>query len=269
MTKTFIFIDGSYFIFYRYYALLNWWKHSKQETPPCLENKEFLDKFEKLFLEKIKELKKKLKIKDASLLVAKDCPRSEIWRNTVYSNYKSTRDSDGLETVGACFKYVYANNLFQKGGCDKLLSHPGLEADDCIALFTKHITNTVPDGVVYIIASDADYAQLKCPEINIINLKYKSIINNKTIFEDGKKSLFCKIVSGDKSDNIPPIIPKCGIKTAIKYYENPELFHEILENTPTAKQQFLLNKKIIDFNEIPEGLKSEFYEKQINCSTVF
>ena len=25
-TKTFIFIDGSYFCFYRYHSLLTWWK---------------------------------------------------------------------------------------------------------------------------------------------------------------------------------------------------------------------------------------------------
>ena len=58
MTQNFILIDGSYFIFYRYYALLNWWKHSKQETEPSLNNKEFMDKFENIFVDKIKELKK-------------------------------------------------------------------------------------------------------------------------------------------------------------------------------------------------------------------
>ena len=259
MTQNFILIDGSYFIFYRYYALLNWWKHSKQETEPSLNNKEFMDKFENIFVDKIKELKKKLKLKNAYLLVGKDCSRNHIWRNSLYSKYKSTRDNNGLETVGACFKHVYDNNLFQKGGCyHKILSHPGLEADDCIALFTKYITNKISNSIIYILASDADYIQLKTPEINIINLKYQSIINNKNIFEDSKKSLFCKIVSGDKSDNIPPIITRCGIKTAIKYYENPELFKKLLNDNPSAKKQFELNKKLIDFNEIPEILKKDF-----------
>ena len=117
----------------------------------------------------------------------------------------------------------------------------------------------MPNSIIYIVASDADYIQLKTPQINIVNLKYQSIINNKTIFEDSKKSLFCKIVSGDKSDNIPPIIKRCGIKTAIKYYENRELFEKLLEDNPNAKQQFELNKKLIDFNEIPENLKKDFY----------
>ena len=29
----YILIDGSYFVFYRYYALLNWWKLAKKEIP--------------------------------------------------------------------------------------------------------------------------------------------------------------------------------------------------------------------------------------------
>lgn len=266
MTRTFILIDGSYYIFYRYYALINWWKHSKQENSPSFENKDFLDKFEKLFIEKIHEVKKKLKLKEALVIAAKDCSRCDIWRNSLYSSYKANRIYDeSAETVGTCFKHVYKTNLFQKAGCyENLLAYPGLEADDCIALFTKYIHNKFPESVIYIIASDADYMQLKTPRINIINLKLKSIVNNKTIFEDPKKSLFCKIVSGDKSDNIPPIVSKCGIKTAIKYYENPQLFKQLLESNPTAKSQYEINKKLIDFNEIPETLRDDFKKTTID-----
>ena len=31
MNPTFIFIDGSYFTFYRYFSLLNWWKNAHPE----------------------------------------------------------------------------------------------------------------------------------------------------------------------------------------------------------------------------------------------
>jgi len=262
MTQSFILIDGSYFIFYRYFALMNWWKHAKREDAPILENNNFLDKFEKLFIEKIKEIKKKLKLKDAVVIAAKDCSRNHIWRNTLYPAYKATRVYDNqAESVGSCFKHVYHTNLFQTAGCyPHLLTHPGLEADDCIALFTKYISEKFTESTIYIIASDADYMQLKTPRIHIVNLKYNSIVNNKTIFEDPNKSLFCKIVSGDKSDNIPPIVSKCGIKTAIKYYENPELFKQLLDSNPTAKKQYYLNKKLIDFNEIPEVFSRDFKE---------
>lgn len=259
MSETFILIDGSYFIFYRYYALVNWWKHAQKEGEPTIENKEFLEKYEALFIEKIKEMKKKLKLKDAFIIAAKDCPRSHIWRTALYPPYKATRVGD--ENVGSIFKYVYANNLFAKAGCySTIMSHPGLEADDCIALFTKYIKGKIPSSLIYIIASDADYMQLKSPDISILNLRYKSLVNNKTIFDDPIKNLFCKIVSGDKSDNIPAIISKCGIKTAIKHYENPEKFKELLETNSHAREQYNLNKTLIDFNEIPRKLCHDFME---------
>ena len=62
---------------------------------------------------------------------------------------------------------------------------------------------------------------------------------------------------GDKSDNIPSIFKKCGPKTAEKYYENSELFQKQLEKE-NSYDNFERNKKLIDFNEIPEELLSEF-----------
>ena len=45
----FIFVDGSYYCFYRYYALLTWWKNAHPETNlnEPYENKDFVDKFKK------------------------------------------------------------------------------------------------------------------------------------------------------------------------------------------------------------------------------
>ena len=44
--KNFVLIDGSYFIFFRYYALVKWWKISKKEPQEnfqeCLE---FIEKY--------------------------------------------------------------------------------------------------------------------------------------------------------------------------------------------------------------------------------
>ena len=88
----FIFIDGSYFIFYRYYALLQWWNISKQEpvieeTPPS-ENERFVELFKTTFVKKIKEISKKLKVDNPIYIVGKDCPREKIWRHSLFDNYK-------------------------------------------------------------------------------------------------------------------------------------------------------------------------------------
>ena len=54
---TFIFIDGSYFCFYRYHSLLNWWKNAYPEEPLVdpFQCQKFVDKFIKTFIENVEE----------------------------------------------------------------------------------------------------------------------------------------------------------------------------------------------------------------------
>ena len=104
---------------------------------------------------------------------------------------------------------------------------------------------------IYIIANDMDYLQLASDSVKIINLKYKDLTESKKWSGNAKKDLFCKIVIGDKSDDIPPIFKKCGPKTAIKYFENRDLFEEQLKKE-NAYEKYQKNKKLIDFNEIPK-----------------
>ena len=75
---------------------------------------------------------------------------------------------------------------------------------------------------------------------------------------------FCKIILGDPSDNIKPVFKNCGLKTVLKYYKNPEYFEECLKKeNSSAHEAYLLNKKLIDFNEIPISLKDEFIQMNI------
>ena len=103
----------------------------------------------------------------------------------------------------------------------------------------------------------------KLSDINkgIINFQNKDLSESKKSFTEGKKNLFYKIVLGDKSDNILPIFKKCGPKTCEKYYENQELFLEALKKESGAQEKYKLNKKLVDFNEIPENLVKNFLEE--------
>ncbi len=259
MEESFVLIDGSYFIFYRYFAILAWWKHTKKEGSPTVENKEFLEKFIKLFNEKLHEISKKLNIDNPTYIAARDCSRDDIWRSKLFPLYKKNRCYDNFEG-GSFFSLVYNDKLFETAGCKTVLQYPGLEADDCIAITVNHIKTSKPNAKIYIIASDADYMQLNSENVFIYNLKFKSLVNNKTIFDDPEKSLFCKIVSGDKSDNIPSIIPRCGVKTAIKYYENKEEFKKMISANDKAKTLYEMNRTLIDFKDIPEHLVNGFRE---------
>ena len=256
--KTYILIDLSYFIFYRYFALIGWWKLANEDDPlgTPIENPVFVEKFKKTFIDKLKEIPKKLNLKSKSksesdnftIIVASDCPRVNIWRHSLYDKYKENRVYDDKFLGGPFFKLGF--DIIDELKIQRL-SHQFLEGDDCIAIFTKDLLVLNPDYTVYIIANDMDYLQLAADNVKLINLKYKYLTDSKKWSGNPKKDLFCKIVMGDKSDDIPSIFKKCGPKTAEKYYENPELFQKQLEKED-AYEKYERNKKLIDFNEIPE-----------------
>lgn len=264
---TFIFIDGSYFCFYRYHALLTWWKNAYPEQSEVLldpyNNEKFVEKFKKTFVDNITKIPNNLNIdknKKPIIIVGKDCKRENIWRTELFPNYKGTRANgpeDGF-MGGPFFKMVYEDQLFIQGGARSILKHPKLEADDCIAITVKHLLNVYPTCNIYIITSDKDYLQLAEERVHLYNLAFKKLTEQKTCTGNAKCDLFCKIVTGDPSDNIPSVFPKCGPKTALKYFANRDLFEKKIKESDTFQKQYELNKTLIDFDCIPEELINEF-----------
>jgi len=264
ITPTFIFVDGSYYNFYRYFALLQWWKNAYPEEPidnPFL-NIKFVEKFKKTHIENLQKISKKLNLdKEIKpiLIVGKDCKREEIWRIKHFPEYKANRTNANF-MGGPFFKMVYEEKLFQQGGVKAILKHPHLEADDCIALSVKYLLNKYSKNEcqIYIITSDFDYLQLNAPNVNIFNLTYKNIAENKRSTGNPKIDLQIKIIMGDSSDNIPSIFPKCGIKTAQKCIDNPDFFQKKMDEKPQYIKQYELNQLLVDFTNIPQELQEEF-----------
>jgi 5'-3' exonuclease len=244
MEEATFYIDASYFIFYRFYALMQWWNVAKKDEPLTnpIENEEFVEKFKTTFINKIKEIPKKCGVNPkktkVNIYAARDCPREDIWRREIFKDYKANRNYEGFQG-GPFFAMAYKEDLFGKAGVIETFRHPRLEADDCIAIRVKKQLSENPEAQIYIITSDHDYLQMVAENVHIINL-------------------FIKIVMGDNSDNIPSIFPKCGFITAKKCYENPE-FYEKKRNSESEKI-FERNNKIINFDFIPENFKREFLE---------
>lgn len=269
----FIIVDGSYYIFYRYFAMTNWWSLAKpdEELGIPIENADFVKKFNRTFISKFKELQKKLKIKGPVVkLVARDCPRRNIWRMKLFNNYKEGRDKDDGFLGGPFFKLAYSagegekttgNSLFLQAGAQAVLAYPTLEADDCVAITVKHLKKNYPEAKIWIIASDMDYLQLVDDNVSVYNLKYKDISKSKNATGDADCDKFCKIVCGDKSDDIPGVFKKCGPKTALKLYNDKDLFEKKLESEPGARERYELNKTLVDFDNIPEELVNGFKTK--------
>lgn len=264
MDPTFIFVDGSYYNFYRYFALMQWWKNAYSDEPldDPFKNEKFVEKFKKTHVDNLINMPKKLKIAKSVkpiLIVGKDCKRENIWRNELFPQYKANRTNgqeDGF-MGGPFFKMAYAENLFEKGGAKAILKHPKLEADDCIAISVKHLVNRYPNCSIYIITSDRDYLQLNSHNVHLYNLTYKNIAE-KNSTGNPKDDLEIKIIMGDTSDNIPSVFPKCGPKTAQKCIEDPDFFKKKMANNSDYYKQYELNKNLVDFNNIPEELIYEF-----------
>jgi 5'-3' exonuclease len=263
MNPTFIFVDGSYYCFYRYFALQQWWKNAYPDDPldNPYENETFVEKFRKTFVENLEQIPKKLKIHKEPvkpiLIVGKDCKREHIWRNDIFKDYKANRTNDGF-MGGPFFKMAYEEELFQKGGVKAILKHPRLEADDCIALSVKYLVNKYPLCKIYIITSDRDYLQLNAHNVHLYTLTYKNLADGKTATGNAEDDLKIKIIMGDKSDNIPSVFPKCGIKTAQACIENEEFFKKKMADNPSYYEQYRLNELLVSFNKIPSNYVEEF-----------
>tara|TARA_Y100000389_G_scaffold198880_1_gene236236 strand:- start:24483 stop:25334 length:852 start_codon:yes stop_codon:yes gene_type:complete len=269
--QVFILVDTSYWIFYRYFAILQWWKHvnpDKDLFENPYENKEFVEKFIKTFVESLETFKKKQKLHKqrskpaipCTIIAARDCSRKDIWRNSLYNQYKETRDKDDSFMGGPFFKHVYKedNKLLYEAGANHVLQFPTLEADDVIAISKKFIREKYPDAQIYIIANDHDYLQLLDNNTEIINFQNKNLRESKKVFPEADKNLFYKIILGDKSDNILPVFKKCGPKTCEKYYTNYILLEEAFKNEENSYEKFILNRKLISFDEIPGELVNNF-----------
>ena len=196
--------------------------------------------------------------------MGKDCPRADIWRIEFYKDYKSTRKP--CPYIGTFFKILFDDQFFLLNGVSKIIEHPHLEADDCIALAVLAASSLAAAVAVaaavaaatriVIITSDKDYLQLE--NVEIWNLAHKQISLDK----NPKQELFCKIVMGDISDNISSVLKKCGPKTALKCYNDPAYFAKELEKQ-CATEKYELNKLLVDFNQIPALLVQEFLSSNI------
>ena len=270
--SNYLLIDVSYACFYRFYANKTWFKFSHPEetiepNTDWTKNIQFMEKYEKIFDASILNLMDLYNISKENVILAKDCSRKNIWRNKVYSEYKSTREAshiksgfDGREV----FKYTH-DVLIPKWGY-KCYSHPELEADDIIANLVKQYSG----NSIYILASDHDYLQLVDNNVTLIDMKGKI----KTC-ENAHHELWKKILMGDKSDNIPcclinqkAIYPerneryiKCSNKVMSILFNDWETWYSKIVNDNIIKDNsHLLNQNLIDFKYIPENLTSNIAE---------
>ena len=247
--NSYLLIDTSYMVFYRYYAIRSWYLRAFPDTLE-LDEEIIINKFQKRFIEGLEELSKKYKTPYNNIFLCCDCPQQEIWRKEIYPEYKNNRkyDHDVSKAFTIFFEKIYP--LLEKKNIN-IIKCKHAEADDIAAIITKELQH---ENKVTIITSDQDYLQLLNENTQIFNLnKKKNNLREKSLGAP-HLDLQVKIIIGDKSDNISGCFPRCGQKTAIKYIKENKL-ESLFIKYPQSKNIYEINQRIIDFDFIPTNIK--------------
>ncbi len=262
-----ILIDTSYVSFYRFYAIIKWLSmahgkeykdHINNPNYNWLDDKLFLEKYEKMYFESIKKILGKQIFSNSQIIFCMDTPRENIWRTQISTNYKSDRiDLSKKNNFKPIFKYTYSHiipNILKHKNI-KLLKIDELEADDLIGIIIKYYEENDINKKIYLISGDNDFLQLGRPNLFFVNFKNKKkfIELNQ---EEAKLLLHKKILLGDKSDCISSIFPpKFSLQKKKEITNSIENFNVWLEKNKEYKMKYDINTKLIDFNYIPEKFK--------------
>lgn len=171
------------------------------------------------------------------------------WRRELFDDYKCSR-APGREASPVDFDAFFKmNNEFLEDLQSVMqntlfLRVDHLEADDLIAIITKHRQ----DWNITTVSTDKDFYQLH----KYKNFKQWDPIKDKYIeVPDPHVALMTKIITGDKSDDIPQLKRGVGPKTVAKILDKG-LDEWLSENE--LKDRFDQNRKLIDFEFIPADL---------------
>jgi len=244
--KPLILIDASYYVFYRFFATTKWYNIQKKNYT----EEEFNNAFLKHLLSDIKKITKKWKTIIDNVVFCLDCPRSKIWRNEYFTEYKSTRITNtnfNQNIFNVFYKYIKDKNI-NTINCNKL------EADDIVYLTHNSVKNDFNN--IIIITNDNDYLQLTNTNTEIVNMQFKNIMS-RTKLTTTKSILAFKALLGDKSDNIPKVGSGINKETAIKM-ANDELLLKNWLDKHNLHDKYNLNIQLISFEYIPLELKNEF-----------
>lgn len=263
-----ILIDSSYFSFYRFHATSSWWKRANPELQKDVDqawvhNPEFMSKYLQKFQEHLEAIAKNLQVKVSDLIFIRDCPQASIWRREIFPSYKEHRTCSEAVQIdsgpGPVIKYSNEHILAQ--GPMSVIRVAKAEADDVIATIAEHHSRK-EDTIrrVIVIANDTDFYQLlKYPNISIYKLGPKFSLKPLTL-PDGVTAttqLQIKILSGDKTDGIPPIYSGCGKITAKRLALDQAKLQTKLDSCDEIRDRYHLNQTLIDFNNIPNNLREQ------------
>jgi 5'-3' exonuclease len=255
------------------------------------QNVEFVEKMKKMFMVDIFTLAKDYKVPKSNIIIAEDCRLKDNWRSKEFDDYKAQRNEErektGWQGAGS-FEIIYNEVLPEMVNTHGVihLKSPNVEADDIISQLVIKYKSQFPSFVI--VASDNDYFQILNDGVDLITMKGVSVKDKMKYSPEFH--LLEKILKGDVSDNIQAcefnkelimeVIPEMKPKTKTKpktkltseteteivkvkankkildYYMSQSDPKQIENDIARMGNNFVFgykeNKKLIDFNELPE-----------------
>lgn len=275
-----ILIDSSYTSFYRFFATKTWYsmankekykkiKETGIENYDWLNDKIFIEKYEKMYLESIKKLVGKRVFNKSLIIFARDPKQKDIWRNKIMDNYKGKRQDLTLKNnFKPIFSYTYDILLpkWEKENDNILVfKESKIEADDIIAILAKYFRENYPDKKIYLVSGDEDFLQLGDENIYFAHYKKKKLF--QLTKQEAAYKLIEKIINGDCSDNIEGIFKGKRVKEKKELIKSNEKLQKYLKENKDIKEKFIRNQKMIDFNYIPKKYEKKLinkFNKRIN-----
>ena len=252
-----ILIDTSYFVFFRYYSSIRWYQFKNKDiTYDSIHDDDvFITAFYKHLQQDLNKLKKTWKT--SQIIFCCDCSRDQIWRNEFIGAYKQTRVANPTFNGQIFVKFF---EYIERQG-ETIVTVDKLEADDVVYLMKMALVEKGFTNDIIVITNDNDYLQLLDPQTKIYNMNPSKNNLAERSCGNAMLDLRIKLIMGDKVDNIPAMHGGIGPKTAMKLARLSEGDFEMYLDVKNCRGEFMRNKKIIDFSEIPDQYREAFKSK--------
>ena len=179
------------------------------------------------------------------------------WRRDYYPEYKAGRRK-GREESDLNWDDIFGTlnkirNEIKENFPYKYMYVENCEADDIIAILTKHATEDV-----MIVSGDKDFQQLQ--KYDYVR-QWSPNLNKEVNCEDADMFLQEHILKGDKSDGIPNILSNddcldLGIRqTPLRKPVLEKYLRISIENDDKYYRNYLRNQTLIDFEMIPQKIE--------------
>jgi 5'-3' exonuclease len=257
-------VDTSYVIFAKYYATLCWYRQNSRQEPQVetiLQDPGFQARFGSSFDKSVARVCARFGVARRDVVFAKDCSKSSVWRRGIFPEYKASRAHNGMfnpEVFPHTFQTLLPRLIEANGG--HIMGAEFAEADDVIAVVHQYARERM-DAPVVILSNDNDCIQLLDDRTHIVNLMMHDVGQRRGALTP-PQYLASRVLSGDRSDNIGSIFPRCGMKTAVRMVTQlePEQLREYIRQRPEIMDKYVRNTTLMDLQLVPPEIRDRVLE---------